>query len=249
MSVHKLSAQQTLGLLIKKRDAAFKRGGGGGCESVMLTPNPFNVAHVWRVIYKLRVDSPQLVLCGKLAAIVHCHAAVILPSTRNMTGPWARLHVVLSTSSFLSAAARPGEALFPPRTQRIDNGAVNSSSRLISQVVTGRAARICWLSKVNGAKPLACSFSRAVWWLARDVRPQASIKTTGVTFLQEEKAPLHLTTACGTGSARCCRTQLRKWHSWSRVSGFIGIVSSPGLDLSTKLYLSPLAPSYKCGTL
>lgn len=34
MSVRKLSAQQTLGLLIKKRDVAFKRG-GGGCESAL----------------------------------------------------------------------------------------------------------------------------------------------------------------------------------------------------------------------
>lgn len=32
MSVRKLSAQQTLGWLIKKRDVAFKRG---GCESAL----------------------------------------------------------------------------------------------------------------------------------------------------------------------------------------------------------------------
>lgn len=105
MSVHKLSAQQTLGLLIKKRNVAFKRAGcvlamqGGGYTS------SFNITHVWRVIYKRRVDSLRVVLCGNLAAIVHCHAAVMLPSTRNMTAPWARLHVVLSASSFLFAAA------------------------------------------------------------------------------------------------------------------------------------------------
>lgn len=69
MSIHKLSAQQTLGLLIKKRDVAFKRG----YTSIFF----FNVAHVWRVIYTRRVaDSPRVVLCGKLAAIFHCHIAV-----------------------------------------------------------------------------------------------------------------------------------------------------------------------------
>lgn len=50
MSVRKLSAQQTLGWLIKKRDAAFKRG---SCETAMPDgghAGSFNVAHVWRVI-------------------------------------------------------------------------------------------------------------------------------------------------------------------------------------------------------
>lgn len=91
MSGRKLSAQQTLGLLIKKRDVAFKRG---GCESALPGrgyARPFSIAHVRGVIYKTRkwrrVDSPQVVLCGKLAAIVHCHAPVILPSTRNMAAP------------------------------------------------------------------------------------------------------------------------------------------------------------------
>lgn len=145
---------------------------------------PFSIAHVRGVIYKTRkrrrVDSPQVVLCGKLAAIVHCHAPVILPSARNMTAPvslFAR-RVIYIQFPFSSSGRGPDEALSPPRTPWIDNAAVNSSSSwLISQVVTGRAARICWLSKVNGAGPLACSLSPSVWWLARDVRPGASITT------------------------------------------------------------------------
>lgn len=80
--------------------------------------------------------------------------------------------------SFQQQRPRPNAALTPPRTPWINNAAVNSSSSwLISQVVTGGAAHICWLSKVNGAGPLACFFSPSVWWLARDVRPGASITT------------------------------------------------------------------------
>lgn len=183
MSVRKLSAQQTLGLLIKKRDVSSKRG---GCESALpgaatlaLLASHTSVESFYKranggVLTLLRSssvgNSPQSFTVTPLS---YCRPQEIwLPHEPVCTSCY--LHPV----SFQQQRPRPGEALSPPRTPWIDNAAVNSSSSwLISQVVTGRAARICWLSKVNGAGPLACSFSPSVWWLARDVRPGASITT------------------------------------------------------------------------
>lgn len=120
MSFCKLSTQQTLSGLIKKHDVAFKHS---CCESalpVRLHP-AFNVAHIWRVIYKHASRACWLSSgcpLTHITPIAHCHPAVISPSARNMTASWAcvcaRVGVrLLSTSSFLSAAAVAATRLYP----------------------------------------------------------------------------------------------------------------------------------------
>lgn len=144
---------------------------------------PFSIAHVRGVIYK-RANAGVLTLLRSSSVGNSPQSFTVTPLSYCRPQEIWLPHEPVCTSCYLHPVSfqrqrpRPDEALSPPRTPWIDNAAVNSSSSwLISQVVTGRAARICWLSKVNGAGPLACSFSPSVWWLARDVRPGASITT------------------------------------------------------------------------
>lgn len=139
---------KTLGLLIKKRDAAFKRG---DCESAMPGggyAGSFNVAHVWRVILQaacwLSSARPLWETRCNRSLSRRCHIAVNKKYDCPMSLFACRVIYIqfpLRRSRGGGGLPRPGEALFPPHTQRINNGTVSSSSRLITQVVTGRAAK------------------------------------------------------------------------------------------------------------